>query len=821
MAGKVVDVTLRLIDKLSSPLNSIGGNLAKSANQWTRSGKQIQSAGKNISKVGASMTKSLTIPIAGTGIACVKMASDFEKGMDTVQSIAGATGEGMNKLSQKAKEMGAKTKFSATEATDAYKYMAQAGWKTGQMLDGIEGIMYLAGATGEDLASTSDIVTDALTAFGMTAKETQKFVDVLAMSANASNTDVSMMGESFKYVAPVAGALGYNVEDVSVALGLMANQGIKASTAGTSLRSWMSRMSAPTKVVSSAMKDLGISLTDSKGQMKSMDTLMRDTRKAFDGLSKSQKAQYASTLAGKTGMSGLLAIVNSSESDFENLTKQINNSNGACKEMYDVANDNLQGQLTILKSTVESVAISFGERLTPYVKKLTKFIQGLADKINSLTPAQQDMIIKVAGIVAAIGPAILIFGKMTTGIGTLVRGVGKIGKAFKTFGSIMGIITSPAGIVIGVLALIAVSAVAIYKNWDKLKPTFEKIKSAFLDLAKKMMPTVKSMMKLVSSFGSDVAKAAKKMIKAIMPTIKSMVQTVKKSMPQIKKTVVTAFKAMKPVLNMVAKLLKTVAKVVLNVLSKAFKAIQPVIKKVGEMFQAVFPVIVKVVQKAVGIVSKIIKALQPVFTIYFSMMGEAVKNAGHVISRIFAGITKTVGGIIDFITGVFSGNWKKAWSGVKDIFSGIFSTFVAIAKAPINGIISLINGAIKGFNKIKIPDWVPKAGGKGINIPLIPQLAKGTQNWKGGIVQISERGGEIVDLPQGSRVYPHDESVQKAYADGSRSKSGNNVNITIPKLADNISVRSDADIDKIAQKLADKLEKVSQNIGGGEIGYSY
>lgn len=323
MAGKVVDVTLKLVDKLTSPLQRLNGNLKQSAGQWIKAGQQIQKAGNNIAKTGTSLTKKVTAPVVTAGTACVKLAADFEKGMSTVQSISGATGEELDKLSKKAKEMGQKTKFSATEATEAYKYMAMAGWKSGQMLDGISGIMYLAGATGEDLASTSDIVTDSLTAFGMSAKDTNTFVDVLAKTANTSNTNVGMLGESFKYVAPVAGALGYKVQDVSVALGLMANNGIKASQAGTSVRSWLSRMADPTDKVAAAMKKLGISLTDSHGNMKSMDKLMRETRTAFDGLSKAQKSQYASTLAGKSGMSGLLAIVNSSDKDFENLTKEI------------------------------------------------------------------------------------------------------------------------------------------------------------------------------------------------------------------------------------------------------------------------------------------------------------------------------------------------------------------------------------------------------------------------------------------------------------------------------------------------------------------
>ena len=403
MAGKFVDVTLRLIDKMTSPLNSAGQALSRQAQQIKRAGKEIQKAGKQISAVGGGMTKNFTIPIAGAGVAAIKLASDFESGMSKVSSISGATGGELDKLSKKAKEMGAKTKFSATEATDAYQYMAMAGWKTKDMLNGIEPVMKLAGASGEELSTTSDILTDSLTAFGKSAKDASKFADVMAAVSSNANTNVSMMGESFKYCAPVAGALGFSMEDTSKAIGLMANSGIKASNAGTALRSWMSRMAAPTDAVQSAMKKLGISLTDSKGQMKSFDTIMRETKKAFSGLTEEQKSQYASIIAGKTGMSGMLAVVNSSDKDFKKLTNAVKESDGACNRMYKTANDNLNGQLTVLKSTLESIAISFGEKLTPYVKKATEWLQKMANKFNGLSSAQKDMIIKVALVAAAIG----------------------------------------------------------------------------------------------------------------------------------------------------------------------------------------------------------------------------------------------------------------------------------------------------------------------------------------------------------------------------------------------------------------------------------
>ena len=746
MAGKVVDVTLKLIDQLSNPLSSINSSLKNSANQWTKSGKQMQNAGKAISGVGTTLTASLTAPIVAGGTACVKLASDFEAGMSGVASICGATGDELDALSEKAKEMGAKTKYSATEATDAFKYMAMAGWTSSEMMSGIEGIMYLAGATGEDLAQTSDIVTDSLTAFGLTASDTSMYVDVLAQTANKSNTDVSLLGESFKYVAPVAGALGYSVQDVSVALGLMANNGIKASSAGTTLRSWLSNMSAPTDAVSNAMKKLGLSLTDSKGNMKSFSQIMTETRSAMSGLSESEKTMYAKTLAGKSGMSGLLAIVNASDSDFNSLTEGINNANGACEEMYNIANDNLEGQLTILKSTLESLAISFGEILVPYLKKGAEYAQNLLDKFNGLSDGTKEMIVKVLLIVASVGPAVLIFGKMITTVGRVVSMVGKFGKAVKSAGSIMALVTSPAGIVIAVLAGIVVATVLVIKNWDKIKAT-----------AQKVFGYVKS---IFSSLGIS-ADSIKEKLSPIGEKFSAIGARVK----------------------------------------KVWVTIKPVLTKIGDIFKLVFTTI----------------------------LGGAIGGAIAQFKVLFDGVTMIINavlvifdGLLTYLSGVFTGDWNKIWDGIKEIFSGVFQALVGLCKTPLNAVIALINGAIAGINGLglTIPDWVPGIGGKSfsIDIPTIPTLGVGTDNWKGGIVQISERGGEIVDLPSGSRVYPHDESVNKAYADGSRSGS---VTLNIPKLADQIIVRQDSDIDAIAQKLADKLEKISLNMGGADIGYIY
>lgn len=313
----------------------------------------------------------------------------FDSSMSKVAAISGATGDDLDFLTEKAQEMGAKTKFSASEAADAFTYMAMAGWKTGDMLDGIEGIMNLAAASGENLASVSDIVTDAITAFGLSAEDSGHFADVLAAASNSANTNVSMLGGSFKYVAPVAGALGYSIEDVSVALGLMANSGIKAEQAGTAMRSMLTRLAKPTKEVYSAFETLGISaedaLTNADGSMKPLSETIGILREKMSGLSETEQASAAASIAGQEAMSGLLAIVNASESDYQKLTDAIANADGTAQGMADTMNDNLPGAITILKSAMEGLGIaiyengsealkSFVEKITEVVTKITEFV---------------------------------------------------------------------------------------------------------------------------------------------------------------------------------------------------------------------------------------------------------------------------------------------------------------------------------------------------------------------------------------------------------------------------------------------------------------
>lgn len=465
----------------------------------TKIGSNLQSAGKSITSAGKTLTTHVTVPIVGLGTAAVKTISDFESAMSKVSAISGATGSDLDALNQKAQEMGLKTKFSATESAEAFTYMAMAGWKTEDMLQGIDGIMNLAAADGLDLATTSDIVTDALTAFGLSASDSGHFADVLAKASSNANTNVSMLGESFKYVAPVAGALGYSAEDTAIALGLMANANIKGSQGGTALRSSLSRLIKPTDDAAALMEQYGLSMTNADGSMKSLGEVMEMLRTKMGGLSEAEQAQAAVTLFGQEAMSGMLAVINASDSDYEKLTSAIYGADGAAQQMADTMLDNLSGQLTLLKSALEILAIQFGEILMPYIKQFVQWLQDLVQKLQEMTPEQKEQIVKWAAFAAAIGPVLLAVDKLVTGIRNVISVFGKLKTAIPAVkGALVAVKGAIAGISAPVVAVVAVigtlvAAFAIlwktneeFRNkmtaiWDGIKSKFESFAQGIVD----------------------------------------------------------------------------------------------------------------------------------------------------------------------------------------------------------------------------------------------------------------------------------------------------------------------------------------------------
>lgn len=489
-------------------------NQAKQSNvsmqKIAETGKQLKNVGDGITKAGQEFSKASAVVATGFG-AAIKTTMDFDTQMSRVKAISGATDEEFTKLRDKAREMGATTKYSASESAEALEYMAMAGWKTDQMLSGLEGVMNLAAASGEELGTTSDIVTDALTAFNMKAEKAGHFADIIAAASTNANTNVAMLGESFKYAAPVMGAMGYNAEDAAIALGLMANSGIKSSQAGTALRSVLTRMAKPTKESAEAMDVLGLSLDDGQGHMYSFYEIMQQMRSGFGNLKISEqelneqmatldsqledgtltekqynaavddlmesaygaegalKAKAAAMLAGKQSLSGLLAIVNASDEDFNKLTEAIYGADGSAEEMATIMQDNLGGQLTILKSQLQELAISFGDTLMPTVRNVVTHIQELVDKFNGMSEGQRKAIIVIGLVVVALGPLLVGIGSLISLIGQVMIFMPMIVTAIAPVVTAIGAFIAANAGIIAVIGLVIAAIVTLIKNWDDIK----------------------------------------------------------------------------------------------------------------------------------------------------------------------------------------------------------------------------------------------------------------------------------------------------------------------------------------------------------------
>ena len=468
-AQAAVTKTEKAISKLATEAKDAADKTEDLGNETEDAGRKAKSAGDGftvfkgiLSNLATDVIRRATSGLKNMAKEMVNAGIDFDSAMSKVEAVSGATGKELDALTAKAEEMGKKTKFSATESAEAFNYMAMAGWKTEDMLNGIEGIMNLAAASGEDLATTSDIVTDALTAMGYAAGDAGKLADVMAAASSNANTNVSLMGQTFQYAAPIVGALGYNMEDTAVAIGLMANAGIKGEKAGTALRSVLTRLSAPPAECAKAMEKLGISITDSEGKMKPLSTVIDDLRKAFDGLSESEQTQLAKNLAGQEAMSGLLAIVNAAPADYDKLTKAVKNSTGAAENMAKTMQNNVGGKLTLLKSQLEGIYLTIWKKVEPSISKAIDTISKALQKVN-----WEEFGKKAGAALEKLGDGLawiinnkeLVVGALTAIVGAMA--VKKVTTFASEFASVASKLTSfikPANAASGALSSVATAA---------------------------------------------------------------------------------------------------------------------------------------------------------------------------------------------------------------------------------------------------------------------------------------------------------------------------------------------------------------------------
>ena len=595
----------------------------------------------------------------------VKVGMNFDSAMSKVQAVSGASGEELEQLRSKAKQMGADTKFSATDAADAFNYMAMAGWKTEDMLEGIDGIMNLSAASGTDLATTSDIVTDALTAMGYSAKDSGRLADVMAAASSNANTNVEMMGGTFQYVAPVVGALGYSMEDTAVAIGLMANSGIKAEKAGTAMRSWLSRMAAPTKESGEAMAALGLSITNADGTMKPLSQNMQELREKFKGLTEEQKAQYAKSLAGQEAMSGLLAIVNSSDQDFDKLTNAVANSNGAAKEMSEIMQDNLGGDMDNLKSKIESVQIAMFEQLRPVLRTVAQFLGKVAEAFEWLVKNGAWL----KPIIIGVATAFAIFaGKLA-----IVAIIKKVNAAMVVLNTTMK--SNPILLIISLIAGLVMAFIYAYKHSEK-----------FRNIVNGAFKAVKDVAKAVIDFIVNLFKGAVNFITTAWSGIIAFFTDIWNGIKLAFSSVIEFFA---------------------SIFKGAYEGVTLAWSSIGSFFSGLWDGIVAVFSAVVGF-----------FVSFFELEYRGATNMWNGITGFFSGIWNGIVAVFSGVAGFFTSIFQSAYNNIVAIFSGIGSFFRGLwdvisgafsslgtkigdaiggaVKAGINGVLSIIEGTING-----------------------------------------------------------------------------------------------------------------------------
>ena len=759
-------------------------------------GEKLKTVGENVTNVGKKFLP-VTAGVVGLGTAAVKTAADFDSAMSKVAAVSGATGSDFDALRDKAREMGSKTKFSASEAAEAMNYMAMAGWKTEDMLSGIEGVMNLAAASGEDLATTSDIVTDALTAFGLEAKDSGHFADILAAASSNANTNVSMMGETFKYCAPIAGALGFSAEDTAEAIGLMANAGIKGSQAGTALRTIMNNLSGDVKICGSSIGEVTVATTNADGSMRDLSDILADCRTAFAGLTESEKAQAAESLVGKNAMSGFLALMNAGEGDIDKLSSAIANCDGTAAGMAETMQDNLAGQLQILKSQLEELAISFGDLLMPAIRSIVGWIQKFVDWLNSMDEGTRKVIVTVALVAAAIGPVLIIVGKVISAVGTIMTLVPKLAGVinaakgvFAAFNAVCA--ANPYVLIIAAIVALVAAFIYLWNNCEEFRQFWIDLWESIKEIAVAVWEALKAFFnaawEAIKTTATTVWNAIKDFFSGLWEGIKNIFTTVVNAISiflsnawnAIKNTVTTVWNAIKTLFttiwNGIKSVITTVVTAISTFLSAAWNAIKNVITTVLNGIKTAVTTVWNGIKTAI---TTAVNAIKSTVTTAWNNIKSTVVSVGNAIKTAVTNLWNNVTSAVKTaMTNVFNAV-KTGFSNVKNHITGLASQAFNWGKDLIMGIVNGIKSCIsavgdavksvadkiKSFLHFSVPDEGPLTDYESWMPDFIGGLAKGIEKSRGMIENAMQ--GVTSDLTINPRVM----AAQGGYS-GSVASSG-------------------------------------------------
>lgn len=887
-----IDVTLRLIDMMTSPLVRVQNEMERTARAHQRMGRDIQRIGDGFSSVGESMLP-IAAGITAIGAAGGRAFIDFDSIITGAAAKAGATAEEMEMMRQKASQFGADFPISATQAAEGMDRLAAAGYDANQVVGVMPSVITAAVASGEDLATTSDVVSNALNIWnlkqGDIAQNAMRVAGVVQMASNKSSLGMADFGLAMQYAGAPAATLNVSIEQLATAMAIMKNNGIEASTIGTSLRSVFSRLSEPPKPAAEAIEALGLQVKDASGNFLGLQPIVEQLRGKILNLSNTEQVAYAKALAGEEAYSGLLALVKTAPEEYQALQNAMDSATGSSQAQFEVMKGTLKNSIDGMLGSLESLAINFGSVLTPQIKAVTDSIGSFADMINELTPETKLLIGNILmGIVAFTG-FMLATGKVISIGGGIVKLYGDIGRAamggsihnkalqfavlntanaYKTLkDTVIALKTTQNGNSLPVFTNISTKIKSEYDKIRALKwadittaivnampknpisfikttviTRLQKIRTSAILATESLLRMYRTfyMSKAMESFANGIGKATKSifgLVKAsfafaltplgiALIAIAGAAYLIYKNWDMVGPYFISLWKRIETALIGAWNKIKPAWDSLMNVIPKLKIAISPALVALDNIFtmaingQGAFEPLIAVLQIVASIFGGV---LVGAFIIAANVLVGTVVATINVTAAIITGFLGVLEGIITFLTGVFTGNWEMAWQGIVKIFDSVFSAIKGIADGILGGVKETINGIIKSINSIQftVPDIVPGIGGKtfeGLNIPL---FANGVENFAGGPAIIHDKGAEIVDLPSGTRVIPHDKSIQTAYAQGRQDNQSNSNNFNFSINIYGANMKSDADMDELADKLMQRIyyqmQKRSINMNEGAV----
>lgn len=672
------------LKKTTEELNTKGSAWHKLSESMEKAGQKLKSVGGKITSVGKSLSTSVTLPLVGLGTAAVNAGMNFEEGMSRVKAISGAAGDDFERLNKQALKLGSDTAFSAKEAAEGMENLASAGFYVDEIMTAMPGMLDLAASSGAGIATSSDIAASALRGFGLEASQAGHVSDVLAKAAADTNAGIVDMGEALKYVAPNAKAAGLNIEEISAAIGIMANVGIKGSQAGTTLRSALISLADPSKEAKKAMEAIGFSAFDSQGKMLPLKDIIANLQNGIKGLSEQEKQAALSTIFGKEAMSGMLSIVQAGPNELEKLTQSFKNSDGSAKKMAGTMQDNLKGSIEQMKGSLETAGIQISQAFAPHIKQVAGLIGNLADKFANLSPASQKTILVIAGIAAAIGPLIIGIGQVISAVGAISGVIASVsgaiaaaGGATSALGAVFTALTGPVGIAIAVIAGLVAVGVLLYKNWDTIKNTASAIWQALTTSISNSVTAIKTA--IISTWESIKA--------VVLPIVEGIANVIKTIWDGVKTGFAFLWEVIKAIFisawTIISSIVQTYINIVTAVISVAWQLIQTVTTTV---WNAVSGVISTVWNGIVSFLNPIIQGIVNALTVAWNTIKSVTTTVFNAVSSIINTVWKS---IVNFITPIINSivsTLTTAWNAIKSVTSTVWNSIQSALNAVWNAI---------------------------------------------------------------------------------------------------------------------------------------